>query len=87
MTASGQVARYQANVVQPGGEAVEAEVIRIGPFTATSDGKFLDYLPSLMTLNVYPRQPPAEFLGYVQPSCSQPAVDMLRPSWTRHAVY
>jgi biopolymer transport protein ExbB len=66
MTASGQVARYQANVVQPGGEAVAAEVIRIGPFTATSDGKFLDYLPSLMTLNVYPRQPPAEFLGYVQ---------------------
>ncbi len=65
MTASGQVAKYQANVVQPGGQAAAAEVIRIGPFTATSDGKFLDYLPSLMTLNVYPRQPPAEFLAYV----------------------
>ena len=64
MTASGQVARYQANVVQPGGEAVAAEVVRIGPFTAISDGKFLDYLPSLTTLNVYPRQPPAEFLAY-----------------------
>ncbi|MSQ98041.1 MAG: MotA/TolQ/ExbB proton channel family protein [Xanthomonadales bacterium] len=65
MTASGQVAKYQANVVQPGGQATAAEVIRIGAFTATSDGKFLDYLPSLMTLNVYPRQPPAEFLAYV----------------------
>jgi len=65
MTASGQVAKYHTNVVQPGGEAVASEVIRIGGFTATSDGKFLAYLPSLMTLNVYPRQPPAKFLAYV----------------------
>jgi biopolymer transport protein ExbB len=65
MTASGAVAKYTTTVVQPGGEAVEAEVIRIGPFTATSDGKFLAYLPSLKSLNVYPRQPPEEFLAYV----------------------
>jgi biopolymer transport protein ExbB len=65
MTASGAVAKYKTTVVQPGGEAVEAEVIRIGPFTATSDGKFLSYLPSLQSLNVYPRQPPEEFLASV----------------------
>jgi biopolymer transport protein ExbB len=65
MTASGAVAKYTTTVVQPGGEAVEAEVIRIGPFTATSNGKFLSYLPSLNSLNVYPRQPPEEFLAYV----------------------
>ncbi len=65
MTASGAVAKYTTTVVQPGGEAVEAEVIRIGPFTATSDGKFLSYLPSLKSLNVYPRQPPEKFLAYV----------------------
>ena len=65
MTASGAVAKYKSMVVQPGGEAVEAEVIRIGPFTATSDGKFLDYVPSLKALNVFPRQPPEEFLAYV----------------------
>ncbi len=65
MTASGAVAKYKSSVVQPGGEAVEAEVIRIGPFTATSDGKFLDYVPSLKALNVYPRQPPEEFLAFV----------------------
>lgn len=65
MTASGAVAKYTTTVVQPGGEALEAEVIRIGPFTATSDGKFLSYLPSLKSLNVYPRQPPEEFLAYV----------------------
>jgi biopolymer transport protein ExbB len=56
MTASGQVAKYQARVVQPSGEAVQSEVVRIGPFTATSGGKFLDYLPNLRELNVLPRQ-------------------------------
>lgn len=66
MTASGQVARYTTSVVQPGGEAQEAEVVRIGPFTATSNGKFLSYLPGLKTLNVYPNQPPAEFLAQVR---------------------
>lgn len=65
MTASGAVAKYTTTVVQPGGEAVEAQVIRIGPFTASSDGKFLSYLPSLKSLNVYPRQPPEEFLAYI----------------------
>lgn len=66
MTASGVVAKYKATVVQPSGEAGEAEVIRIGPFTATSDGKFLSYLPALQSLNVFPRQPPEEFLAYVE---------------------
>jgi biopolymer transport protein ExbB len=65
MTASGKVAKYATTVVQPGGEAIEAPVIRIGPFTATSDGKFLSYLPSLKSLSVYPRQPPEEYLAAV----------------------
>jgi biopolymer transport protein ExbB len=62
MTASGQVAKYRATVVQPGGEPQESEVIRIGPFTATANGQFLSYLPNLRTLNVLPRQLPAEFM-------------------------
>lgn len=62
MTAAGQVARYQAQVVQPGGEPVQADVVRIGPFNATSGGQFLAYLPSLRTLNVLPRQLEPEFL-------------------------
>jgi biopolymer transport protein ExbB len=62
MTASGQVARYQATVVQPGGAATQAEVVRIGPFNATSDGQFLAYLPTLRTLNVLPRQLPPELM-------------------------
>jgi biopolymer transport protein ExbB len=62
MTASGQVARYRTRVVQPGGEAVESDVIRIGPFNATANGQFLSYLPNLRTLNVLPRQLPPEFM-------------------------
>jgi len=61
MTASGQVAKYKAPVVQLGGESVETEVVRIGPFTATSAGQFLDYLPGLRTLTVLPRALPSEF--------------------------
>jgi biopolymer transport protein ExbB len=62
MTASGQVAKYRIRVVQPGGEAVESDVIRVGPFTATADGQFLSYLPGLRTLNVLPRQLPPNFM-------------------------
>jgi biopolymer transport protein ExbB len=62
MTASGQVAKYRTTVVQPNGEPVESEVIRIGPFTAISGGQFLAYLPELRTYNVLPRQLPGEFM-------------------------
>ena len=62
MTASGQVAKYRATVVQPSGEPTESDVIRIGPFNALADGQFLSYLPDLRTLNVLPRQLPGEFM-------------------------
>jgi biopolymer transport protein ExbB len=63
MTASGQVAKFRARVAQPGGELVESEVVRIGPFTATADGQFLSYLPGLRTLTVLPRQLPPQFMS------------------------
>ena len=63
MTASGQVAKYQATVVQPGGEPQKAEVIRVGPFTAISNGQFLSYLPTLRTFEVLPRQLPSRFMS------------------------
>jgi len=64
MIASGQVARYQTDVVQPGGEVVDATVVRVGPFNAVSDGKHLAYNPELQSLTVYPRQPPSDILAY-----------------------
>ena len=63
MTAQGEVAKYKAPVVQPGGNAVVSDVIRIGPFTASSDGKFLSYVPNLNQLTVLPRQLPSEFMN------------------------
>lgn len=66
MVASGQVAKYRAAVIAPGGEKHEQEVIRIGPFVASSEGKVLQYLPGLQSLSVFPRQPPAHILGFVK---------------------
>lgn len=66
MAASGQVAKYRTPVIQPGGEAVEQVVSRIGPFTASSEGKVLDYMASLHALSVFPRQPPSEILSHVR---------------------
>lgn len=63
MTASGEVARYTGTVVEPNGDALTAEVVRIGPFTATADGQFLAYIPNLSRLSIMPRQLPEEFLA------------------------
>jgi biopolymer transport protein ExbB len=63
MTASGQVAKYQATVVQPGGAAQKSEVIRVGPFIAISGGKFVSYQPTLRSFDVLPRQLPGGFMS------------------------
>jgi biopolymer transport protein ExbB len=42
MTATGEVSRFSAPVVQPDGSRIETEVLRIGPFSAiTNDGRYL----------------------------------------------
>jgi biopolymer transport protein ExbB len=62
MTETGRVARFKARIVEPEGESREAEVVRIGPFTAMSDGRYLSYKLDLGSLTVLPRQPPSEFV-------------------------
>ncbi|HET7675336.1 MAG TPA: MotA/TolQ/ExbB proton channel family protein [Gammaproteobacteria bacterium] len=61
MTAQGQVVRYQAPVVRSNNERVTSKVIRVGSFTATSEGRFLRYLPDLHALAVLPRELPGSF--------------------------
>ena len=61
MTESGRVARFQHKIVQADGQPKDAEVVRIGPFIAMSDGEFLSYLPSQKALVALSRQPPGEF--------------------------
>jgi len=65
MTETGRVARFTTKVVQPEGEAVETEVVRIGPFVAMAGGRFLSYRPSVNAFAVLPRQPPGEFTDAV----------------------
>ncbi len=97
MTLSGKVARYTSRVVQPDGNTADAEVVAVGPFTATAGGDYLAYQPELQSLIRYARQPPAELremaerlaaasTGYA-PAAVDPTRGVLlamyveRPSW------
>jgi len=56
MTENGKVRRFTANVKQPDGTVAPAEVVRVGPFTAVSDGNYLAYDSTQNMLSVMPRQ-------------------------------
>lgn len=56
MTASGEVAKYQANVVLPDSTHELREVVRVGGFTAASGDEFLVYKEG--ELKILPRQLP-----------------------------
>jgi biopolymer transport protein ExbB len=97
MTESGKVTRFQTDIVAADGARVPADVVRIGPFIAMSDGKYLSYLPSVKVLSLMPRQPPGWLTGIAgdvqqaQDGYVQAAVDpsrgvllslyVQRPSW------
>ncbi len=57
MTESGQVARFRTSIVGADGAPADADVVRIGGFLAMSDGRYLNYLPSVGKLAVMSRQP------------------------------
>ena len=58
MKAATETARYNAPVIPAnGGDAVDTEVVRIGPFIAVGDNKYLVYLPSKGKLSELDRQP------------------------------
>ncbi len=60
MTAGGEVARFKAPVKAAGEkEATLREVLRIGPFTASSGDQYLAWLPSEKVFVPYQRQPAA----------------------------
>lgn len=61
MTETGKVVKYKTQVVTPRGDAAEALVTRVGPFTATTDGQYLNYLPSQKQFAIMARQPGAQF--------------------------
>ena len=50
MTEGGKVVKFKAAVLNPDSTREERDVVRVGPFTATSNGEFLGYLPSERSL-------------------------------------
>jgi biopolymer transport protein ExbB len=61
MTEQGRVAQLHTQIVENDGTNHAADVIRIGPFIAMSDGKYLTYLPDEKVMRVLSRQPPSNF--------------------------
>ena len=50
MTDAGRVVKYRASVLERDNTKVDMDVVRVGPFTATSNGKYLGYLPGTKQL-------------------------------------
>ena len=61
MTESGHIARFKAKVVTPDGAPLETTVVRVGPFNASVQAQYLQYLPAQKQLAIMPRQPTSEF--------------------------
>jgi len=50
MTDGGKVVKYRTPVLQRDETKVDMDVVRVGPFTASSNGQYLGYLPSQKSL-------------------------------------
>jgi len=67
MTAQGDISRFNAPVLTIEGRVEEREVVRAGPFTAVSQGKYLLWEPEEQKLRELTRQPPSRYLNTVGP--------------------
>jgi biopolymer transport protein ExbB len=65
ITKQGEIKRYRAKVVTIEGTQEERDIIRAGPFTAISDGAFLNWEPEDQMLRELGRQPPSRHLDTV----------------------
>jgi biopolymer transport protein ExbB len=63
MAESGRVARFHGKVTAAAGGQREADIVRIGTFSALADGKYLRYLPGTGQFEELPRQPDPEYLA------------------------
>ncbi|MEE4218703.1 MAG: hypothetical protein V2I48_13900, partial [Xanthomonadales bacterium] len=72
MTEAGKVAVFQAPVVAADGTAQSRQVLRIGTFSAYSDGEFLRYVPETGELLLLSRQPPARLRAEARHFIEQP---------------
>jgi biopolymer transport protein ExbB len=63
MTETGKVVKFKTQSVSAEGKPAELTVTRVGPFSATSGGNYMAYLPSQKQLAVMARQPGGRFTG------------------------
>ena len=63
MTETGKVKRFRGNVVQPDGEEVEEDIIRVGVFNLVAGGKYLKYDPETGKISELLRQPEDRFVS------------------------
>jgi biopolymer transport protein ExbB len=66
MVENGKVVRFKTQVLKPDNTTEEMEVVRVGPFTAVSDGNYLGYIPSKKSLSMLERQLSSEFRSAAQ---------------------
>ena len=66
MTESGNITRYQTEILSASGDPRQAEVIRIGSFNVIADGNYLRYLPETGKLAELARQPESKFLDLAE---------------------
>ncbi|MBW2274291.1 MAG: MotA/TolQ/ExbB proton channel family protein [Deltaproteobacteria bacterium] len=65
MVEQGKVVRYPAKVLTINGDIEEREVIRVGPFAAISNGRYLLWETQDQHLRELTRQPPSRYLSTV----------------------
>jgi len=66
MTESGKVHKFNALVVNAGGEKVQSEVIRVGGFNLIANGKYLEYIDETGSIAELIRQPSSRYLASAQ---------------------
>jgi biopolymer transport protein ExbB len=72
MTESARIAVFDGVVVQVDGSASARSVLRVGPFSAYSEGDFLRFVPETGELLVLSRQPAARFRDAAREFALQP---------------
>jgi biopolymer transport protein ExbB len=63
MTEQGRIVSFPATVVEVGGQETERQVVRVGPFNAVSEGRYLSYQNGKLT--ELARQPASRYLSTV----------------------
>ncbi|WP_158967429.1 MotA/TolQ/ExbB proton channel family protein [Paraglaciecola sp. L3A3] len=61
MTESGKVTKFTTDVIEAGGNKVSKEVLRVGPFALTANGKYLDYNGTTGSVAELIRQPAGRY--------------------------